>query len=161
MWQRSRGRIAAEGLLPTAGAAALIIISRDAGDDALAGELVVAIQDDVRRRREAGINGGILFHGASTDYEEGLVAFLAGERKSGLALIAKAVEEGFFVPLSEASLQALYDDPGFAPIRASQEARQARERERLLTVVCTDNPYEAVWQPAEGTCEQFVGAGGN
>ena len=161
MWQRSGGRIAAEGLLPTAGAAALISISRDAGDDALVGELVVAIQDDVRRRREAGINGGILFHWHSTDYEEGLVAFLAGEGKSGLVLIARAAEEGFFVPLSEAYLQALYDDPDFAPIRTSQEARQARERERLLTVVCTDNPYEAVWQPAEGTCEQFVAAGGN
>ena len=47
----------------------------------------------------------------------------------------------------------LYDDPGFAPIRASQEARQARERERFLAIVCPDNPYAAVWQPAEGTCE--------
>jgi hypothetical protein len=22
-------------------------------------------------------------------------------------------------------------------------------------IVCTDNPYAAVWQPAEGTCETF------
>ena len=55
----------------------------------------------------------------------------------------------------------LYDDPGFAPIRASQEARQVRERKKFLDIVCTDNPYAAVWQPAEGTCERFAAADGN
>jgi hypothetical protein len=58
-------------------------------------------------------------------------------------------------------LQALYDDPGFAPILATQEARQVRERNKFLAIVCNDNPYAAVWQPAEGTCEQFAAVGGN
>jgi len=97
----------------------------------------------------------------SADYEEGLAAYLSGERETGLALIAKGVEDGFFIPQKEAYLQVLYDDPGFAPIRAMQEARQARERERFLAIVCSDNPYAAVWQPAEGTCERFAVAGGN
>jgi hypothetical protein len=42
------------------------------------------------------------------------------------------------------------------PIRAGQEARQARERNKFLAIVCTDNPYEKVRQPTEGTCEQFA-----
>ena len=75
--------------------------------------------------------------------------------------MANGVEGGFFIMQSEAYLQSLYDDPGFAPIRAGQEARQVRERKRFLHVVCTDNPYEAVWQPAKGTCERFAAAGGN
>ena len=79
----------------------------------------------------------------------------------GLALIAKAVESGTFIPQSEAYLQVLYDDPAFAPIRARQEARQSREREKLLAVVCTDNPFATVWQPAEVTCERFAVEGGN
>ncbi len=37
-----------------------------------------------------------------------------------------------------------------------QEARQKRERKRLLTVVCNDNPYKTVWRPEEGTCEKFA-----
>jgi len=61
----------------------------------------------------------------------------------------------------ETYLQVLYDDPGFAPIRASQEARQKREREKFLAIVCTDNPYAAVWQPEDGTCEQFAATVGN
>ncbi len=94
-------------------------------------------------------------------YEEGLAAYLAGEREKGLALIAKGADDGYFIPQREAYLQALYDDPGFAPIRAMQEARQARERDRFLTIACTENPYAAVWQPAEGTCERFAAVGGN
>ena len=74
-------------------------------------------------------------------------------------LTAKAVEDGFFILPGEACLQALYDDPGFAPIRGSQEARQARERKRVLDVVCTDSPYSALWRPAEETCERSLEAG--
>jgi len=160
MWQRSGGRIARWGMFPTPSAAALIAIRRDAGEEAGVAELVAAIRDNVRRYRETGtIRVYGLFH--SVDFEEGLADYLAGEREKGLALIAKAAEDGHFTPLGLAYLQVLYDDPGFAPIRASQEARQARERERFLDIVCTDNPYLAVWQPEEGTCERFAATGGN
>jgi hypothetical protein len=97
----------------------------------------------------------------SVDYSEGLADYLAGERERGLALIARAAEDGFFILPHEAYLHTLYDDPGFAPIRAIQEARQVREREKFLTIVCNDNPYASVWQPAEGTCEQFAAASRN
>ncbi len=163
MWQRSGGRITQAGLFQIDAAAALIAIRHDAGKEAAVGELVVAIRDNVRRYHEAGISrtGQIDSQFFSADYEEGLAAYLSGERERGLALIAKAAEDGGLIWPNDVFLQALYDDPGFAPIRASQEVRQARERERFLAIVCTDNPYAAVWQPAEGTCEQFATAGGN
>jgi hypothetical protein len=97
----------------------------------------------------------------SPDYEDGLASFLAGDEPRGLALIARAVEDGYFITPREAYLQSLYEHPDFAPIRAMQEARQARERERFLAVVCSDNPYAAVWQPAEGTCEGFAAEDGD
>jgi len=137
----------------------LIAIRRDAGEEAGVGELVAAMRDNVRRYREAGIIRVYSFY-HSVDYEEGLAEYLAGEREKGLALIAKAAEDGFYIRPNQAYLQVLYDDPGFAPIRASQEARQAREREKFLAVVCTDNPYADYWQPAEGTCERFAAASG-
>jgi len=153
LWQSSGGRVI--GRLGTACAIALIAIRRDAGEEAGVGELVAALRDNVRRYREAGITGWV--DGAySVNVDEGIAAYLAGEREEGLALIAKGAEDGMFILQNEAYLQVLYDDPGFAPIRASQEARQKREREKFLAVVCSDNPYEAVWQPAEGTCERFA-----
>ena len=159
IWQRSGGRVTKYGLFWTGSIAALITIRRDAGEEADVGELVAAIRDNVRRYREAGFIRADLTLGV--DYEEGLAAYLAGEPDRGLALIAKAAEDGFFIPPKEAYLQVLYDDPGFAPIRANQEARQARERERFLAIVCYDNPYATVWQPAEGTCDKFEATVGN
>ena len=159
-WQRSDGRISRYCCLFTADdAAALIAVYREAGEDGEVRELLAALRDNVRRLREAGMIWSFLFN--SVDYDEGLTAYLSGEREKGLALIAKAAEDGFFIPPNEAYLQELYDDPGFAPIRAGQEARQKREREKFLAIVCNDNPYKDVWQPAEGTCEQFAAAGGS
>jgi tetratricopeptide (TPR) repeat protein len=158
MWQRSGGRVT-RGVFRRTGAAALIAIRRDAGDEAGVGELLAAARDNVRRNREAGFTGTDWMF--SLIYEEGLVAYLSGERDRGLALIARGAEDGFFIPLREAYLQVLYDDPGFGPILASQEARQIRERQKFLNVVCTDNPYAAFWQPAERTCERFAAVGEN
>jgi TolB-like protein len=158
-WQRSGGRVTANGPFQIRAAAALIAIRRDAGEEAGIGELVAAIRDNVRRYREAGITAGNL--DLNVEFDEGLADYLTGEDETGLRLIAKAVDDGYFIMQNQAYLYALYNDPGFASIRAGQDARQARERERLLAIVCTDNPYTAVWQPAEATCERFAAAGEN
>jgi len=162
VWQQAGGRVARFGAVEAIDAAALIAIRRSAGDEAGALEVVAAIQDNVRRYREAGIvNGTWWRHRNRVDFEDGLASFLGGERERGLALIAKAVEDGDYIWPNLAYLQELYDDPGFVPIREMLESREARERKKFLDVVCTDNPYAAVWQPEEGTCEQFAAAGGN
>ncbi len=163
MWQRSGRRTTCCNLFTIESAAALIAIRREAGEEAGVDEVVAAIRDNVRRYREAGMTGisAPTLWMFDVNYEEGLAAYLAGERQRGLALSAKGAEDGFFILQREAYLQALYDDPGFALIRTRQEARQARERDRFLAIVCTDNPYAAVWQPAEGTCERFAAAGEN
>jgi len=159
MWRQSGGRVTHEGLFRLHEAAALTAIRRDAGGEIGVGELLVAIRDNVRRYHEADFTGNLMTLNA--DFDEGLAAFLAGEREKGLALIAKAAEEGYFILPKVAYLKTLYDDPGFAPILANQVVRQARERKRFLDIVCNDNPYVDVWQPAEGTCEQFAMEGGN
>ena len=109
----------------------------------------------MRRLREAGITGSFDSYW-DVNYEDGLAAYLSGERKRGLELIAKGVENGLYVPPSEAYLQTLYDDLEFAPILARQEARQTGEHQKVLAVVCADNPYAAVWQPLPETCEGVV-----
>ena len=151
-WQQYGRRITL-GVFGLGSAAALIAIRRDAGDDAGAAELLAAIWDDVRRLREAGF-ATVSYE--STDYEEGLAAYLAGERDKGLSLIARASDDGYFILPKAAYLKELYEDPGFAPILAKQAARQSRERERFLEIVCYDNPYEDFWRPAEGTCKRFL-----
>lgn len=160
MWRLSGGRISKRSdLFTTASAAALIAIRRDAGEESAVGELVAAIRDNVRRYQMAGIVGDGRSFGV--DYEEGLALYLLGDRKRGLDLLNIGTAGGVFIPPNEAYLQSLYDDPGFAPIIARQQTRQLRERDKFLSIVCTDNPYSSVWQPAVGTCEQFAAAGSN
>lgn len=146
IWQRSGRRVTGNGLFRPLTAAALIAARRAAGDEASLSELLEASDDNIRRYRTAGITG------ARSGFFEGLGAYLRGNDKRGLALIAKAVDDGFFLSPNEAYLEGLYSDPGFAPIRAAQEAHQAEERAEFLAVVCTDNPYAAVWQPSEQAC---------
>jgi tetratricopeptide (TPR) repeat protein len=157
-WQLSGKRNGA--LFEIDSAAALIAIGRDAGDEDGTSELLAAITDEVQRLREGGITARYELFG-HVKYEDGLATYLSGEHEKGLALIARAVEDGFFIPPSEAYLQALYRDPDFPRIRGMQEAIQAREQRKFLAIVCGDNPYADFWQPASGTCEHFAAAVGN
>ncbi|NNE06700.1 MAG: tetratricopeptide repeat protein [Xanthomonadales bacterium] len=157
-WQESEGRILAN----TSGiylAAALIEVRRAGGEEDKVADLLAAIRDNVRRYQEAGMSTTFWF--TSPEFENGLASFLDGDPQQGLELIARAVEDGFSIPPGQAYLQDLYEHPGFAAIREVQTARATREREKFLGVVCVDNPYAEVWQPAEGTCEEFVVGAGN
>ena len=159
LWRLSNWRVTlgTSGAFWVDHAAALIAIRREAGEVSRIDELLAAIRDNVRRYREAGITtAGNPAIGGVADYEEGLADFLSGERQRGLTFIAKAAEDGSFILPNEAYLKTLYDDPGFAPILAGQEARQTRERNRFLSTVCNNNPYADVWQPAEETCDRFA-----
>jgi TolB-like protein len=154
LWQESGGIISkrSDWIQPIT-AAALITTRRETDENADVADLVLAIRDNVRRYREAGIVGDGRTFGV--DYEEGLAEYLSGNREKGLALLDKAAQDGVFILPNEAYLQPLYADPGFAPILARQKTRQMRERSKVLAVVCENNPYEVVWQPAEETCEKF------
>jgi TolB-like protein/Flp pilus assembly protein TadD len=154
MWELSGHRVTGEGPFRRAEAAALIAIRGRADEKDTTDELITALQDDVRRMRDDGIVAD------SADYQEGLAAFLGGQRQLGLELIAQAVERGFYILPNEAYLQELYEDPDFQPILRAQEERQTRERERFLAIVCGENPWADVWQPREETCKQFFAAAG-
>ena len=78
-----------------------------------------------------------------------------------LLILELLVETGWYFPVNRGFLQQIYDDPDFAPILVIQDASKKRECDKVLTIVCNDNPYEAVWQPEEGTCEEYPAETGN
>ena len=147
-WRMHEGQIG-DGAFWVDSAFALIAIRRDAGEDDA--DVLRAIDGHVRRLREGGATGSSWSY--SPVFEDGVVAFLSGKRDLGLTLIAKAAEDGYFIAPNQAYLGEIYEDPGFAPIQAGQHARQERERNRLLSVVCNENPYADVWQPLASSCE--------
>jgi TolB-like protein/DNA-binding winged helix-turn-helix (wHTH) protein len=155
-WQQN-GKYITLGLFNSGNAVALLAIRRDSGDEAGAAELQFAIKDDISRLREAGFATSYYL---SVDFAEGVMAYLSGEREQGLSLIARASEYAYFIGPKTAYLEELYEDPEFVSILARQAIRQSRERHRFLTIVCNENPYQAVWQPSAETCEQFAMEGG-
>jgi hypothetical protein len=134
-------------------AEALIAVLRQAGDEAGANQVLTEFKDYIRSNREAGYV--VTGWDTSVDYSDGIAAYLAGDRDTGLALIAKAAEAGYWIRPPSTFQQAMYQDPGFAAILEKQKIRQAREREKVLAVACAaDYPYADVWQPAKETCER-------
>jgi len=155
--QRS-GRVTRSGQLtrdgvPIISAIALIAARRAVDIDSDISDVLSAMEDNVRRTREAGFSRTVRL--LSVDFEEGFIAYVSGDRVRGIALIAKAAEDGYFIPPAEAYFDILRNEPGFADVLNKQARRQIRERARLLAVVCDDNPYAGVWEPAVATCERF------
>jgi hypothetical protein len=116
--------------------------------------------DDIIRimKNDSGrsIEAGFKFYDDGTGLTElGAATFLEGNKAEGLDMLKQAAERGEYFKLNMGFLQDFYEHPGFVPILAIQEARQQREREKLLAIVCIDSPYEAVWQPQPGTCEAY------
>jgi tetratricopeptide (TPR) repeat protein len=133
---------------------ALMSVRRERGDEAGISELKAALKDAIRRYSEAGLVLCDVFEGC-VHFDAGVSAYLDGDREDGLALIAKSIESGYFIAPNRAYLQFLYDDPAFGPILEQQTAHQTRQREKFLSVVCSDNPYADVWEPGESRCRGF------
>jgi len=150
VWEQIGRRFSGDGRYSVLLAEALVAVRRHAGDEAGAQEVIDALADNARRLRDAGI--ALTRKDNSVDYHDGIVAWVSGDRDKGLAIIARAAADGLWIPPMSAFQEDRFRDPGFAPILEVQEARQRRERAKLLDVVCHDNPYASVWQPLPETC---------
>jgi hypothetical protein len=61
------------------------------------------MRDNLWRYREAAIiRADPYYYAPGADYIEGLADLLSGERERSLALIARAVDDGYFIPPRDA-----------------------------------------------------------
>jgi len=155
VWQGWGERLVLDSEANSTLAEALFAARSAAGDADGAQEIVVALRDNVRRYRDE--HGYVTDWVHSVDYQEGLAEYLSGDRFTGIALMAKAADEGFWISEAPSAFrEAMYREPEFKLIFERQAVRQARERKKVLDVVCNDNPYATVWQPVSETCEKFA-----
>jgi len=161
-WRIARGRTQAFHSKEWMQATALIQASLAVGSNNTDIDVILDAMDaEVRRNRSAGIIYGGGGTDAATDLVAALAALQSGDREKGFAYLDTAVDVGEYIPLNFEFLRFIYDDPKFAPILAKQEANQAREREKFLSIVCSDNPYADVWVPMESTCSDYAAANVN
>ena len=154
LWSQSGERFSNDDAFSALLAEALIAVRKAADDEAGVTQVLREMRANIDRHRGAGIQ--MTQRDNSGDYHEGLWLYMSGEREKGLDLISKAAEDGFWIVPGSAFNEERYQSPEYAEIFAMQEARQARERKRVLDVVCNDNPYAAVWDPMPETCEAHL-----
>jgi hypothetical protein len=156
LWEKSEGRVAliTPHFFSLRDILALYEARTLAGDLPGSAELLRAIHTEVENARGAGIKvTGTL---RSLDYSEGIAMYLGGRKAEGLRLIRKAVEDGYYIKGRDQGFYSgdLFEDPEFGAILEIHRANLARERTRLLAVVCYDNPYESLWRPSGETCAE-------
>jgi TolB-like protein len=135
-------------------AESLIAARRDGNDTVGAEEILAIWKEGIKRHRAAGVTA--TFHSFySIDYHDGVVAWLEGDRERSLGLLRRAVDDGFSLAPPSEFQRDRYNDPEFAALFERQAQIQARERRKVLSVVCNDNPYAEVWQPMDVTCERY------
>lgn len=158
LWEKAdkRAAVISAHFFTLAEGLALYTLRLADGDVAGAKEIEDAIHAEIQRARGAGIS--VTRRNGSLDFSEGAIRYLSGEKQQGLMLIKTAVSDGYWIRLNAPYLESLVSDPEFEPILAIQLATEKRERDKLLSIVCRDNPYQAVWQPSAKTCLQWEGS---
>lgn len=159
VWKRWGERLVLDNEMNATFAEALFAARSAAGNMDGAEQVVVALRNNARRFRDEFGYRTDWVH--SVDYQEGIAAYLSGDRYTGIALIAKAADKGYWISEAPSAFrEAMYREPEFQLIFERQAVRQTRERAKVLEVVCSDNPYATVWQPTIETCKSFSALSG-
>lgn len=127
-----------------------VAVLRATGDEERASQVITELLANARRYRDAGIH--VTLWEESVDYQEGVALYLSGERSRGAKLIARAAHDGYWLPKPGKFQEAMYEEPEIQEALKIQANRQARERNRLLNVVCNHNPFRSIWRPMPVTC---------
>ena len=136
-----------EGFVPSTEQIAARVATGD-----IAGALLLTqrLDEEGERRRLAGID-------VAPDYlGEGYAHYLIGDEERGLDELKKTVELGFYVPIFQAYLEELLEDPDFVPLLAVQQQKQKVQQERFLTIMCgQENPAPDFWKPSDAACSSL------
>jgi TolB-like protein len=122
---------------------------RQAGDMAGAEAVIRLVQRDFEAQRRAGFSSQYMFRA------EAMIAALEGDPESAISLIRDALDRGlrerlFFI---EPAFENLREDAEFLALKDELERRLLQEHERVLQLICFENPVPDAWQPLPETCE--------
>ena len=128
-----------------------VAVLRATGDEEQADQVIAELLANARQYRDAGIEATLWEE--SVDYQEGVALYMSGEQRRGAKLIAKAVHDGYWLPPPGKFQEAMYEEADIQKALQIQADRAARERKRLLDVVCDKNPFRSIWRPMPETCK--------
>ncbi len=127
----------------------LAFARRKAGNEQGAHEIAEIVQKDQAARHAAG------FHNQYENRTRAMLAAFDGEPDRVIAELETAIDLGLRDPLvfADPIFEGLRDDPRFVKLKKDLDAILGREREKVLQLICFNNPTPDNWQPLPETCE--------
>jgi tetratricopeptide (TPR) repeat protein len=127
----------------------LAFVRRKAGDEEGAQAAARIARQDHAARRAAGERNKL------QDHAEAMLAAFEHDPDGVIAALKSAIQRGlpslFF--LDEAIFEDLRDEPRFVALREELDAKLSAEHEKVLQLICINNPAPDEWQPMPETCE--------
>jgi TolB-like protein len=128
---------------------ALALVRREAGDEPGAQEAANIVRQHLGEYRAAGVKTQLLV------LAEALLAAFEDDRDHAITALKSAIRSGLrtHVLFSDPMFEDLRDDPRYVALRLELDAILATERDKVLQLICFQNPVPDEWQPMPETCE--------
>jgi TolB-like protein len=130
----------------------LALARREAGDEAGAQAAAQIVRQELAAARAA---GDVRF---VQDLTEAMLAAFEHDADSAIAALQTAIQRGlrFSLYVEEPVFDDLRDDPRFVALRQEMDVLIAAEHDKVLQLICFNNPAPEEWQPMPETCEGVV-----
>lgn len=147
-----RGRLMSVPL-PHQNTMRLALARRKTGDEDGAQAAAEIVRQDLAARRAAGRTNPVL------DWAEAMIAAFDNDPERSIALLRSAVQRGLRVRagvITDPIFDDLREEPGFVAIKQDLDALIADEHDKVLQLICFNNPVPNDWQPLPETCAGVV-----
>ncbi|WOJ97043.1 tetratricopeptide repeat protein [Congregibacter brevis] len=129
--------------------AQLVFALQKLGKDNAAAEQLAVLEALTANIGQAGFTN---FRG--WNFGQAAQAVLKAESGEALEALQTADSNGFSLPsaLEDPIFDAIRDEPAFEIVRQNVASRAMANREKVLTLICENNPVPDHWRPLEATC---------
>ena len=150
-----QGRPISAEKFPLAWTMRLALARRNAGDEEGAQAAAQIARQDYAARRAAGRKD------PEQHWAKAMIAAFEHDRDRAIAALRSAIQHGLRDPLvfDDHIFENLWDEPRFIALQQELDAMLAEEHEKVLQLICFNNPVPDHWQPLPETCEGVVEQG--
>jgi len=141
------------GNMPVIKTMRLAYVRRIRGDEAGAQEMAAIARDEYAKMYAAGKRNGDIYTSA------GMIAAFDNKSQRAIAALRTGVRDSsirYRFAFDNPIFDALRDELGFIEVRKELDDIIAVEHEKVLQLICFNNPSPNVWRPLPETCEGVV-----